>query len=651
MTSIWRLGRDSARACGLSLWSTNFHLIPRNAIGGASVMPGNGCTQQWARGFNAPLLVKHFAHTVNAEASKESADGILERELVHGESSQEQAWHIWQNEPNEHLLSGVGGHSRSRTKGLVKIVDTPVHLWAAGPLCAVSVNAIPFLSSRFMQKGQFISYLSVRRTPNIVSAVVKAQTPVRCFATSSLASSYAPRAETRRQLELGLPWGIHKVACSSQNIIRMDQTIGRLGVACSQPLIKPLVQTSDKALLNPAKSHNTLDGVFASSQFPSIARAREYGQNAPHDDARLQLGKPTSLKFSREGGSGRGGGRAGLQRRIVAEPICLTNGSKRSVSHVLRRDGRKALMAGPRESAKLLEQEKLRPERGVHVFQCDDQLGVVARISEVVASRGANMLSVDLHIDFEADKPQFYSRCEFSFALQQWPPHVMEDDFAALRDRFSAVKSYVKVAGRDPHPKVALLASWQDHCLVDLLYQWQEGHLPAEITCVISNHERDETTHVGRFLQRHGIPCHFFPTSKTDKKEKEILNVVKETTDFLVLARYMQILSPSFLHEYGKDIINIHHGLLPSFKGANPYAQAYRSGVKLIGATSHFVTEELDMGPIIEQLVDRVSHRDSLAAFASKSEMLEKQCLALAVQHYGEHRLLRYSGNKIIVFN
>ncbi|KAL8064551.1 hypothetical protein ABFX02_01G097700 [Erythranthe guttata] len=152
-----------------------------------------------------------------------------------------------------------------------------------------------------------------------------------------------------------------------------------------------------------------------------------------------------------------------------------------------------------------------------------------------------------------------------------------------------------------------------------------------------------------RFLERHGIPYHFLDTNKEDKNEGDILNLVKGT-DFLVLARYMQILSKNFLQSYGKDIINIHHGLLPSFKGGNPSKQAFDAGVKLIGATTHFVTEELDEGPIIEQMVERVSHRDNLRSFVQKSENLEKQCLAKAIKSYCELRVLPYEKNKTVVF-
>ncbi|KAG6547838.1 hypothetical protein Mapa_010655 [Marchantia paleacea] len=304
-------------------------------------------------------------------------------------------------------------------------------------------------------------------------------------------------------------------------------------------------------------------------------------------------------------------------------------------------------------SQRILKDSKEGPRNrrlhGVHVFQCSDQLGIVANISQNIARRGANILNVDIYIDFDNGSPVFYSRSEFSFDPLQWPRDVMEEDFAEIAHLFKAQKSLVRVPECDEDMKMAVLASWQDHCLVDLLHRWQEGELPAQIGAVISNHSRGPNTHVVRFLERHGIPYHYLPTTKSDKREGEIVELVRDT-DFLVLARYMQVLSPTFLRSYGKDIINIHHGLLPSFKGANPYRQAYQAGVKLIGATSHFVTEELDDGPIIEQMVDRVSHRDTLTTFAMKSENLEKQCLAKAIKYYCEKRIVRYSGNKTIVF-
>ncbi|XP_068650783.1 formyltetrahydrofolate deformylase 1, mitochondrial-like isoform X1 [Aristolochia californica] len=289
---------------------------------------------------------------------------------------------------------------------------------------------------------------------------------------------------------------------------------------------------------------------------------------------------------------------------------------------------------------------------GIHAFQCPDVVGIVAKLSECIASRGGNIQSIDVFVP--ENKEIFYSRCEFVFDPIRWSRALIDEDFAKLSKLFNAVKAAVRVPFLDPKYKIAILASkqailLQDHCLVDLLYGWQEGRLPVDITCVISNHQRAPNTHVTRFLERHGIPYHYLPTTSGNKREDEFLELVTDT-DFLVLARYMQILSGKFLESYGKDVINIHHGLLPSFRGGNPSKQAYDAGVKLIGATSHFVTEELDGGPIIEQMVEQVSHRDNLRSFVQKSENLEKQCLRKAINSYCELRVLRYEENKTVVF-
>ncbi|XP_065004429.1 formyltetrahydrofolate deformylase 1, mitochondrial-like isoform X3 [Musa acuminata AAA Group] len=255
---------------------------------------------------------------------------------------------------------------------------------------------------------------------------------------------------------------------------------------------------------------------------------------------------------------------------------------------------------------------------GIHVFHCPDAVGIVAKLSECIASRGGNIHSVDV---FVPEKKQvFYSRSEFVFDPARWPRDVVDNDFNKISKLFSAEKSVVRVPDLDPKFKIAVLASKQEHCLVDLLYRWQEGRLPVDISCVISNHQRAPNTHVALFLERHGIPYHHLPTSAGNTREAEILELV-EDTDFLVLARYMQVLSRRFLESYGKDIINIHHGLLPSFKGGNPSKQ-----------------------------VERVSHRDTLKSFVQKSENLEKQCLTQVIKSYCELRVLPYQVNKTVVF-
>ncbi|CAO2837841.1 unnamed protein product [Amaranthus hypochondriacus] len=299
-------------------------------------------------------------------------------------------------------------------------------------------------------------------------------------------------------------------------------------------------------------------------------------------------------------------------------------------------------------SSKISEQSLNPPlTHGIHVFHCPDAVGIVAKLSECIALRGGNILGADIFVP--ENKHVFYSRSEFVFDPSKWPREQMDEDFFKISEMFNALKSVVRVPDLDPKYKIAVFASKEDHCLVDLLHAWQDGRLPVDITRVISNHHRHPDSHVMRFLERQRIPYYFLKLTEGKNIEEEILDLVKDT-DFLVLARYMQILSGDFLKRYGKDIINIHHGLLPSFKGGNPSRQAFDCGVKLIGATSHFVTEELDAGPIIEQMVERVSHRDNLRSFVQKSENLEKQCLSKAIKYYCELRVLPYLDNKTVVF-
>ncbi|KAK7307777.1 hypothetical protein VNO77_41135 [Canavalia gladiata] len=284
---------------------------------------------------------------------------------------------------------------------------------------------------------------------------------------------------------------------------------------------------------------------------------------------------------------------------------------------------------------------------GIHVFQCPDAVGIVAKLSDCIASRGGNILAADVFVP--QNKQVFYSRTVFVFDPVIWPRLKMEEDFLKLSETFNAMRSVIRVPALDPKYKIAVLASKQDHCLIDSLHGWQDGRLPVDITCVISNHNRGPESEVIRFLEMHGVPYHYLRTTAENKREREILELVRNT-DFIVLARYMRILSSVFLRSYGKDIINIHHGLLPSFTGSNPSKQAFDAGVKLIGATSHFVTEGRDAGPIIEQLVERVSHRDNLRSFVQKSENLEKQCLSRAIRSYCELRVLPYEEKNTVVF-
>ena len=193
---------------------------------------------------------------------------------------------------------------------------------------------------------------------------------------------------------------------------------------------------------------------------------------------------------------------------------------------------------------------------------------------------------------------------------------------------------------------MAVAVSKFDHCLVDLLYRWSSGEFRVEIPCVVSNHESARV-----LVERHGIPFVHLPVAEATRAEQEarMVEAISGPSDFLVLARYMQILSGDFLRAYAKDVINIHHSFMPSFKGANPYRQAFDRGVKLIGATAHYATTDLDEGPIIEQVVGRVTHRDTPETLREQGKSLEQRALAAAIKAHIEHRVIRYK-NKTVVF-
>lgn len=281
-------------------------------------------------------------------------------------------------------------------------------------------------------------------------------------------------------------------------------------------------------------------------------------------------------------------------------------------------------------------------ETAVFLIQCSDQRGIVSRVSEFVFRYNGNIIQSDQHTT-DPENGLFFMRLEFCFDPGFVSAKHLEDEFGILAKTFNAQYSIYYTKQRQ---KVGILVSKQDHCLLDILYQWKSNELNIDIPFVISNHDT-----VGECVEHYGIPFYHMPLTNDNKsvQEKNILSIVKEKTDFLVLARYMQILSESFVESYDKPIINIHHSFLPSFKGANPYRQAYERGVKLIGATAHYVTGQLDEGPIIEQVVDRVSHRDNVDTLMRKGKKLEQIALANALRAHTEFRVLRYS-NKTVVF-
>jgi formyltetrahydrofolate deformylase len=282
-------------------------------------------------------------------------------------------------------------------------------------------------------------------------------------------------------------------------------------------------------------------------------------------------------------------------------------------------------------------------ETAILLIQCADQKGIVAKISDFAFRNDANIIASDQH-STDPSNGRFFMRLEFCFDPLSFAPQQLEAQFAILAHTLQDATWRIHYVSK--LDKMGILVSKQDHCLCDILYRWKSGELRAEIPIVISNHEN-----VAEETKRYGIPFIHLSLLNDNKtgQEKQILSAVKGKTDFLVLARYMQILSDAFVSAYSNDIINIHHSFLPSFKGANPYRQAFDRGVKIIGATAHYVTGDLDEGPIIEQAVDRVSHRDNIDTLKRKGRNLETIALANAIRAQLEHRIIRYE-NKTIVF-
>lgn len=278
-------------------------------------------------------------------------------------------------------------------------------------------------------------------------------------------------------------------------------------------------------------------------------------------------------------------------------------------------------------------------KRFILAFHCKDKKGIVAGISDYILSCGGNILAADQYSS-DPENGCFFMRLEFSVPAR-CDKAMINKGFASVARSFHA---NWQLYDKSDKPRMGVLVSRPGHCLADLLYLWSIGELEVEIPLVISNYQG----HKG-LVEQYGLQFYFIAASRKERREPEILSLVKAKTDFLVLARYMLVLSGGFLKKYGRDIINIHHGFLPSFKGARPYHQAYDRGVKVIGATAHFVNNRLDDGPIIAQSVEPVTHRDSLPALIRKGRNLEKAALSGALHSYIEHRVIRYQ-NKTIVF-
>jgi formyltetrahydrofolate deformylase len=277
------------------------------------------------------------------------------------------------------------------------------------------------------------------------------------------------------------------------------------------------------------------------------------------------------------------------------------------------------------------------------VVSCPDRVGIVAAVSGFLAEHGAWIIEASQHSD--AVNGWFFMRYEIRADSLPFNIDALREAFATIAQRF---EMSWQINDTDVPKKVVLMASRLDHCLSDLLHRWRSREMLFDIPCVISNHEdlRD-------FVEWHGIRYFHVPVSKDDKQAAfdEVSRVVDECgADVVVLARYMQILPPTLCSKYSGQVINIHHSFLPSFVGAKPYHKALERGVKLVGATCHYVTEDLDAGPIIEQDVIRVSHDDDIDDLIRLGRDVEKSVLARGLRYHLEDRVLIH-GNKTVVFN
>ena len=279
----------------------------------------------------------------------------------------------------------------------------------------------------------------------------------------------------------------------------------------------------------------------------------------------------------------------------------------------------------------------------VLTLSCPDRPGIVSAVSTFLANSGQNILDAQQFDDVETNK--FFMRVVFTAADLAVELSALQTGFAAIAERFAMDW---QMRDRAARKRVMLLVSKSDHCLVDILYRWRTGELAMDPTAIISNHPRE----IYSSCDFGDIPFYFLPVTKDTKRaqENEIWEMVGQTgTDLVVLARYMQILSDDLSAKLSGRCINIHHSFLPGFKGAKPYHQAHERGVKLIGATAHYVTHDLDEGPIIDQDVERISHRDTPDDLVRKGRDIERRVLARAIRYHLEDRVIP-NGRKTVVF-
>ena len=281
----------------------------------------------------------------------------------------------------------------------------------------------------------------------------------------------------------------------------------------------------------------------------------------------------------------------------------------------------------------------------VILIHCRDQKGIIASVTNYIASIGGNIIYLDQHVD--SDQDVFFMRleCEFEFDKDHFNLDDIKENFQKhLANPFSMSWS---IHQQENKPKMAIFVSKYDHCLYDILSRYSTRELHVEIPLIISNHND-----LSSVAKRFSIPFHYIPFTKENKEagEKAQIEILKKhQIDFIVLARYMQIITPNLIKLYKNKIINIHHSFLPAFPGAKPYHSAFNRGVKIIGATSHYVTEELDEGPIIEQDITRVTHSHSIEDFIMKGKDLERMVLARAIKLHAERKTMVYN-NKTVVF-
>ncbi len=282
---------------------------------------------------------------------------------------------------------------------------------------------------------------------------------------------------------------------------------------------------------------------------------------------------------------------------------------------------------------------------GTLLLSCPDQRGLVARIAQFIFTRGGNIIDLDEHVD--TNEGLFFLRVSWNMTGFALSGDEVSNEFQPMAEEFQAQWT-IKLSRTQDRRRLAIFVSKYDHCLQEILWRHELGEFQADISLIVSNH-----TDLKSLADLHHVPFHVFPINKENKLEQEQreLSLLKnENIDTVILARYMQVLSPTFVAEYPNNVVNIHHSFLPAFAGGNPYKQAYERGVKIIGATSHYVTDNLDEGPIIEQDIIRISHKDTLADLIRKGRDLERMVLARALRLHLQDRILVY-GNKTVVFD